>query len=71
LAIYNKIADAAYCEISPSLTGIKAWVRAAALPNGKGRTKGKLGEDKTGKVEVYSQKRFFTVTGRIFEGGAA
>jgi primase-polymerase (primpol)-like protein len=54
-----------YMEISPSQTGLKAFVAAdlAAIrgcPNG---CRGRLGD---GEVEVYGQGRFFTVTGIPF-----
>lgn len=43
-----------YTEVSPSLSGMKVWVRAQ-LPGGRARKKPGL--------EVYDRKRFFTVTG--------
>jgi putative DNA primase/helicase len=49
-----------YTEISPSGTGVKVWVRAQHELGGKsGRTNRKLG------VEIYSERRFFTMTGRL------
>lgn len=52
-----------YAEISPSGKGVKLFVRAAC-PGGRGRKRLGLSPDSTGVVEVYSQTRFFTVTGR-------
>ncbi|MBA4116074.1 MAG: hypothetical protein H0X71_06470, partial [Rubrobacter sp.] len=43
-----------YAEVSPSLSGVKVWVRAA-LPGGRARKKP--------GVEVYDRRRFFTATG--------
>jgi putative DNA primase/helicase len=54
-----------YCEISPSGRGIKIWLRGA-MPDGRGRKKTKLGPDGRGAIEMYSQLRFFTATGRTF-----
>jgi len=42
-----------YCEISPSLTGVKAWVRAPELA----RSYKKPG------LEIYAGRRYFTSTG--------
>jgi primase-polymerase (primpol)-like protein len=48
-----------YTEISPSGRGVKVWVKAAHDLGGKfGRTNRKLG------VEIYRERRFFTITGR-------
>ncbi|MBI4595132.1 MAG: hypothetical protein HY730_02010 [Candidatus Tectomicrobia bacterium] len=47
-----------YCEISPSQTGVKFWVRGT-LP-GPGHKKG--------NIEIYDQGRYFTVTGHTLEG---
>lgn len=57
---------ASYAELSPSMSGIKIWVRAE-WPQGAGHN-AKLPEmakvsDKTPGIEVYSWGRFFTVTG--------
>ncbi len=43
-----------YSEVSPSLSGVKAWIRGE-LPGGRARKKP--------GVEVYDRRRFFTVTG--------
>lgn len=56
-----------YGEISPSLKGVKFFVRGT-MPEHKGRKKNNLGEDGLGAVEMYSAGRFFTVTGRRFNG---
>ena len=45
---------ASYAEISPSGTGIKAFVRGRLPEPGR----------RNGKLEIYQTKRFFTVTGR-------
>ena len=48
-----------YTEISPSGRGVKVWVKANHDLGGKfGRTNHKLG------VEIYRERRFFTITGR-------
>lgn len=48
-----------YSEVSPSGKGIKTWIRATHVLDGKtGRKNPKLG------VEVYRSHRYFTVTGR-------
>src|SRR5207248_1380805 len=51
-----------YSEISPSGTGVKVFVRGR-LPAG-GKKRGGLGTDGRGAVEMYDQRRYFTVTGR-------
>jgi hypothetical protein len=48
-----------YAEVSPSGTGVKAFVRGTL----KDRRGGKKGQ-----VELYSEGRYFTVTGRRLEG---
>jgi hypothetical protein len=50
-----------YTEITPSGHGVRVWVRGV-LPAG-GRVKRGLGEDRAGAVELYSEGRYFTVTG--------
>lgn len=47
-----------YTEISPSGQGVKVFVRTAQLRAGK----------KVGGIEIYTQLRFFTVTGRHLPG---
>ncbi len=58
-----------YTEISPSLTGVKIFVRGRnPLPSGKNL---KVDEtpcsDKSPGVEIYDQKRYFAVTGHKLE----
>lgn len=48
---------ASYAEVSPSGTGIKAFVRGE-LP---------LGRKRTGSIELYDRGRFFTTTGHRLE----
>lgn len=48
-----------YCEISPSGRGVKVWFKARLDLDGKtGRRDAKQG------VEIYRERRFFTITGR-------
>jgi putative DNA primase/helicase len=47
-----------YIEYSPSGTGLHVYFRVTEPPYEKGRKKG--------QVEIYSSKRFFTLTGRRF-----
>jgi putative DNA primase/helicase len=47
-----------YTEVSPSGHGVKVFVRGT-LPSGRRRT---------GTIEMYAEKRFFTVTGRHVAG---
>ena len=70
-SILDDLAKVAYCEISPSGSGIKAWTIAALPPNS--RHKVTLND---GHLEVYDRSRYFTVTGdwlngTISEGQAA
>ena len=53
-----------YAEISPSGTGIKIWV-SGRMPEGYGGTAWEYGD---GRLEVYSQTRYFAVTGRHWGG---
>lgn len=62
---------ASYAELSPSMSGVKIWVRAE-WPQGAGHN-AKLPEmakvsDKTPGIEAYSWGRFFTVTGCTLKG---
>ena len=69
-----------YCEISPSWTGAKSFVlvRPSDLPalrvalgvrrGGTGRKFAQPGRDHPKGVEVYLERRFFTVTGEHVEG---
>lgn len=52
-----------YTEISPSHEGLKAFLKAGL--NGH---LGKNEKYKTGRIEVYDKKRFFTVTGMHLSG---
>ena len=60
-----------YAELSPSMSGVKIWIRAKwGLPSGKNV---KLEDmptvcDKTPGIEVYDWGRFFTVTGAVLQG---
>lgn len=47
-----------YTEVSPSGTGVKAWVYGALPERGR----------KRGDVEMYDRGRFFTMTGHQLEG---
>ncbi len=51
-----------YTEVSPSGTGVKVWVRGK-VPAG--------GPTRKGGIEVYSQARYFTVTGERLGGTPA
>ncbi|MGA7239444.1 MAG: primase C-terminal domain-containing protein [Bryobacteraceae bacterium] len=46
-----------YSEVSPSDGGVKIWCRAAAPRSGSWKVE-------SGGIEIYSARRFFTVTGR-------
>jgi len=50
-----------YTEITPSLTGIRIWIKAKLPQNNNARKR------KTG-IEIYDQERFFTVTGNHLDG---
>lgn len=61
-----------YSEISPSGTGIKVWVEGT-LPGSAKPRKEKIPADiippdAPGSIEMYSERRFFTVTGWHVEG---
>jgi primase-polymerase (primpol)-like protein len=56
----NAVEAGAYCECSPSNTGLRLFM-VGALPDNRGR--------KVGPLEIYSDKRFLTVTGRILKLG--
>ncbi|MDM5182235.1 DUF3987 domain-containing protein, partial [Massilia sp. DJPM01] len=55
---------ASYVEISPSGTGLRAFGYSPVLEKGCAGTVNGL------KVELYSSKRFLTVTGNVIKGGA-
>jgi primase-polymerase (primpol)-like protein len=65
-----------YAEVSPSLRGIKVWMRGA-MPAHNGKPH--IGREKEwcdpvwgkAKIELYSWGRFFTTTGRVFVDGGA
>jgi len=59
--IVERFADT-YCEVSPSLRGLKIWCRGK-LPTNVGKVA--VGD---GGIEMYSRARFFTVTGNAFRG---
>jgi putative DNA primase/helicase len=50
---YLRLLDS-YTEISPSGTGVHVWARGTLPPGGR----------KKGQVEMYSEGRYMTVTGR-------
>jgi putative DNA primase/helicase len=56
-----------YTEISPSGNGLKIWI-AGKLPPTAGNTKGGLGDDRRGKVEIFDGGRYFTATGHKWNG---
>jgi primase-polymerase (primpol)-like protein len=47
-----------YTEVSPSGTGVKLWLRGAVPGGGR----------RSGQVELYSERRFFTLTGQHVAG---
>ena len=55
----------AYCEVSPSGTGLKLITRARK-PEGS-RCVAKMGEGKC-QVEIYDQGRFWAMTGNVWQG---
>lgn len=59
--IINELAEITYCEISPSGTGIHAWLygkkRGAKCKGGHGNN-----------LEIYDNRRFMTVTGYKLDG---
>lgn len=60
-----------YTEVSPSGTGVKIWVHAWARHNGNRKVHAELPEWAHGKaraVEMYSNGRYFTVTGNVWPG---
>ena len=60
-----------YAEVSPSGRGVKLVCRGRLRPGPDGRTRHKrvgLGPDRTGSVELYDGRRFFTLTGRPLPG---
>ena len=57
--IVDMLMPIAYAEVSPSGKGIKFWIRAKLLAE----TKHRAGVE-DGGIEVYDNRRYFTVTGR-------
>ena len=55
-----------YTEVTPSGDGVRVWVRGRWLYE-KHRIGG-LGDSGKGRIEIYSHRRFFTVTGDHVEG---
>jgi hypothetical protein len=55
-----------YTELSPSTTGLRLFM-LGTLPPGR-RVLGKVGPQQAGKIEVYDDRRFFTVTGHHVVG---
>jgi hypothetical protein len=63
------LARGAYAEVSPSGRGLKLFVRASVPhPDGEGLSHTIRDEhgQKLGKLEIYSEGRYFTVTGRRY-----
>lgn len=61
---------ASYAEVSPSLTGVKVFIRGKS-PFTAGRKRNVEAEsitDKTPAVEVYDRLRYFAVTGKRLQG---
>jgi hypothetical protein len=56
-----------YSEISPSGTGLHIFIKCKERPYEKGRRK-KLSDGTDRGLEIYSEKRFFTVTGTPYNG---
>jgi putative DNA primase/helicase len=59
--IIGRFADT-YMEISPSGSGVKFWARGSLPVN---LPSVKVGD---GAIELYDRLRYFTVTGRVFNG---
>jgi primase-polymerase (primpol)-like protein len=59
--IVGRFADT-YMEVSPSGQGLKIWAKGS-LPSDLPGVK--VGD---GQIEMYSSKRYFAVTGRVFRG---
>ena len=58
-----------YAEVSPSGTGVKILVRVDPVPilAASKRTIGKINGSKAPAVEIYTQGRYFALTGRILD----
>ena len=61
--ILQALSTVAYCEVSPSGTGYKAWTRGRLPETAKHRT-----DIEDGHIEAYDQSRYFTVTGAWYAG---
>ena len=63
--IWSALAADAYCEMSPSNTGLRLFMRGDPLPDTAKR--------KHGHLEIYDNARFLTVTGHLLpnRGGHA
>jgi len=64
-AIVEEFRGVAYCEISPSGTGLKLITRARKPAAAK--CVAKMGEGKC-QVEIYDKGRFWAMTGRVWSG---
>ena len=64
-AIVEEFRGVAYCEVSPSGTGLKLITRARK-PDGA-KCLAKMGEGKC-QVEIYDKGRFWAMTGRVWSG---
>jgi hypothetical protein len=68
-AIDEVIRFSSYTEISPSQTGLKIWITAdSSLPKGR-KQELRVPEivAKTPAIEVYTQRRYFAVTGQVYK----
>ena len=64
--ILQALSTVAYCEVSPSGTGYKAWTRGIFPPTAKHRT-----DIEDGHIEAYDHARYFTATGTWYDGEIA
>jgi putative DNA primase/helicase len=58
LEVINRVSS--YTEVSPSGTGLHTWVKGKLPP----------GRNRSGKIESYDHKRYFTVTGQMLPESA-
>lgn len=54
-----------YCEVSPSATGVKMILKGKKPPSAGASVSNVMG---CGKIEIYDDKRYFTVTGQALKG---
>lgn len=54
--IVEAIKNGIYCELSPSNTGLRLFTKGHLVGSAR----------KSGSLEIYEDKRFLTVTGRVF-----